>query len=258
MILVFSDFQTAGPYSGAMRAAAMRHANPAGRDGGQAIAVVDLMVDAPDRDPMKAGCLLAACAGSFAAGDVGLCVIDPGVGSARRGVIVQCDDVWFVGPDNGLFEFVIRRARTVRMWQIDWKPAALSASFHGRDIFGPVAGMLAAGQDFAKQEMDVADRFADAKAWPDDIAEIIYCDGYGNAMTGVRAQQVEPGQNILEIGDLQIGRARTFSDVRRGAPLWYENAFGLVEIAVNGGRADRLSGVAIGASIGWGVGVKAE
>jgi S-adenosylmethionine hydrolase len=244
MILVFSDFQATGPYRGAMQAAILRHAGP------EAV-VVDLMVDAPDRDPMKAAYLLASCRGEFTHGDVGLCVVDPGVGSDRRGLMAHCDGVWLVGPDNGLFELWLRRAKDVRLWQIDWEPEGVSASFHGRDIFGPVAGMIAAGKDVACHEIDVSARFADAINWPDDLAQVIYIDGYGNVMTGLRAAVVAPGQTLLKAGDMPISRARTFSDVRPGEAFWYENAFGLVEIAVNGGRADALPHIETGAVIEW-------
>ncbi|WP_114088913.1 S-adenosyl-l-methionine hydroxide adenosyltransferase family protein [Thalassospira profundimaris] len=228
MILIFSDFHFAGPYSGAMQAAVMRYAGP--KEG-----VVNLMLDAPDRDPMRSAYLLAALRCEFRAGDIGLCVVDPGVGSARRALVVRCDDSYFVGPDNGLFEVLIRRAHDVCLWQIDWEPDGASASFHGRDIFGPVAGMLAAGTGFARHELAADDRFADARDWPDDLAEVIYIDGYGNAMTGLRASHDRATASILTLGDMEITRARTFSDVPAGQVFWYENSFGLVEIAVNGG-----------------------
>lgn len=240
MILIYSDFGTEGPYSGAMRVAAMRHA--------PGIDVVDLMVDAPDRDPRGSAYLLAAIAQEFKAGDVGLCVIDPGVGSARRGLIAKCDDVWFVGPDNGLFELLLRRAKSAALWRIDWRPEKCSASFHGRDIFGPVAGMLASGTPVERQQIDLSDRDAKPKSWPDDLAEIIYGDGYGNLMTGLRAQAV-PSNATISVGPHRFVAARTFSDVPLGDAFWYVNSMGLVEIAVNGGRADDLPGLTIGANI---------
>ncbi|OKH89626.1 S-adenosyl-l-methionine hydroxide adenosyltransferase family protein [Thalassospira sp. TSL5-1] len=244
MILIFSDFHFTGPYSGAMQAAVMRHA-------GRKESVVNLMLDAPDRDPMRSAYLLASLRREFRAGDIGLCVVDPGVGSARRAIVAQCDDSYFVGPDNGLFELLVRRAHDVRLWQIDWEPDGVSASFHGRDIFGPVAGMLAANTNFARHELELDDRFAGARDWPDDLAEVIYIDGYGNAMTGLRAKREMADGAILTLGDLEIARARTFSDVPVGHVFWYENSFGLVEIAVNGGRADQLPGLEIGCALRW-------
>jgi S-adenosyl-L-methionine hydrolase (adenosine-forming) len=66
--------------------------------------------------------------------------------TARPPVILEADRRWYVGPGNGLFELVQRRASEARSWQIDWEPTSLSASFHGRDLFAPVAAMLARGE----------------------------------------------------------------------------------------------------------------
>ena len=70
-------------------------------------------------------------------------VVDPGVGSERPPVMVKADGRWFVGPGNGLFEIVMRRAQSAEAWEIAWEPEHLSASFHGRDLFAPVAAMIA-------------------------------------------------------------------------------------------------------------------
>jgi S-adenosylmethionine hydrolase len=86
---------------------------------------------------------LAAYAAWFPAGTVFLCVVDPGVGSERPAIIVEADGRWYVGPGNGLFEILQRRAERTRCWEIDWKPERISASFHGRDLFAPVAATLA-------------------------------------------------------------------------------------------------------------------
>jgi hypothetical protein len=151
---------------------------------------------------------------------------------------------WFVGPDNGLFEIVSRRAgRKPKRWEITYAPPRLSASFHGRDMFAPVAARIACGEGPSGEERptDTA-RYAD---WPDDLAEIVYVDGFGNAFTGVRATAVAPDAVII-VGNHQIHRARTFSDVPPDEPFWYENANGLVEIAVNRRRADQRLGLGPG------------
>ena len=119
----------------------------------------------------------------------------------------------------------------------------LSASFHGRDLFAPVAARLALGDT-------PPGALRDPKAmarndWPDDLAEIVYIDHYGNAMTGLRAKAV-PANAILIAGGTRIARARTFSDMPAGTPLWYENSNGLAEIAVNLGRADEVLGLKVG------------
>ena len=149
------------------------------------VAVIDLFADAPAGDPKASAYLLAAYAAWFPAGTVFLCVVDPGVGGTRPAVIVEADGRWYVGPGNGLFELVLRRALMARRWDIEWKPERLSASFHGRDLFAPVAGMLARGESPPGQpRKDDADRRPE---WPDDLCDIVYIDQYGNAITGLRA-----------------------------------------------------------------------
>ena len=150
---------------------------------------------------------------------------------------------WYVGPGNGLFELVQRRAKKTRSWDIDWKPERLSASFHGRDLFAPVAAMLARGEPPpGRPRTDDADRRAD---WPDDLSEIVYVDHFGNAMTGLRAAMLPLNDRLAAAGQV-LERERTFSDRPPGAAFWYENSNGLAEIAVNQGRADRDLGLAIG------------
>ena len=108
--------------------------------------VIDLFADAPVGNPKAAAYLLAAYAQWFAAGIVFLCVVDPGVGGTRPPIILEADRRWYVGPGNGLFELVQRRATTTRSWDIDWKPERLSASFHGRDVTRPIQLELPAAQ----------------------------------------------------------------------------------------------------------------
>ena len=131
-------------------------------------------------------------------------------------------------------------------WEITWRPELLSASFHGRDLFAPVAARLARGETPDTVAHSAAPtRFAD---WPDDLAEIVYIDHYGNAMTGMRGETVA-ATATLACGGRTIAPAPTFSAVPPGAAFWYVNSNGLVEIAVNGGRADRLIELTIGSKI---------
>jgi hypothetical protein len=211
-----------------------------------AVPVVSLFADLPAGQPKPAAYLLAAYAAWFAAETVFLCVIDPGVGSDRGALIVEADGRFYVGPDNGLFEIVRRRAARNRVWQVTWQPPALSASFHGRDLFAPVAARLARGE--TPDSLGRQTQAMPQPGWPDDIAEIVYIDRYGNAMTGLRGDTVTPGAR-LRAGGRELARAETFSAVPQGAAFWYVNSNGLVEIAINQGRADRVLNLAIGTSI---------
>jgi S-adenosylmethionine hydrolase len=170
-------------------------------------------------------------------------VVAPGVGTARLPVVVQAEGSWYVGPDNGLFALVARRAARTRVWEITWRPPRLSASFHGRDLFAPVAARLARGEVRPGAPRDgLAVVPAD---WPDDLAEIVYVDHYGNAITGLRASTLGSGAKLAVAGRV-LGRALTFGHVEPGAAFWYENSNGLAEIAVAQGRADRTLGLTIG------------
>ena len=236
MILLFTDFGRDGPYVGQMHAVLARAA--------PGVAVIDLMHDAPAHDPRRAAYLLAALADGFDPGTVCVGVVDPGVGGPRPPLILEADGRWFVGPGNGLFELVRRRARRARHWRITWRPARLSATFHGRDLFAPVAAMIARGDP---PPGDPVDHLPDSPGagWPDDLAEIVYADRFGNLMTGLRAGHLDP-EAILAAGGIEIGAARTFAETTVGAPFWYGNSCGLVEIAVNRGDAARQLGLAAG------------
>ena len=239
MIVLFTDFGGEGPYLGQMKAVLYREA--------PARAVVDLCADAPTYNPRAAAYLLAAYVEEFAEGTVFLCVVDPGVGDpARRPAAVQVDGRWFVGPDNGLFNVVAARGCEVAWWDIHWRPTRLSASFHGRDLFAPVAARLALGEAPPGERAAVSERLrAD---WPEELAEIVYLDHFGNAITGTRAASVSE-QARLRVRGASLARARTFSAVAPGAAFWYENANGLAEVAVNQGRADQALGLAVGDAV---------
>jgi S-adenosylmethionine hydrolase len=238
MIVLFTDFGLEGPYTGQVKAVLSRAA--------PMVPVIDLFADAPSRNPKPASYLLAAYAVWFPAATVVLAVVDPGVGGDRAALIVEADGRLYVGPDNGLLELVLRRAASARSWQITWRPTVLSASFHGRDLFAPVAARLALGE--SPQAM--ARRFDPGRHpdWPDDLSQIVYIDRYGNALTGLRAGALAADARLAVSGRI-FPRASTFSAVPPGTAFWYENSNGLAEIAVNSGRADTVLDLAIGAPI---------
>lgn len=232
MIVLFTDFGANGPYVGQMRAVLAREAS--------GVLVIELFNNAPTFDPLASAYLLAAYVDEFPAGTVFLGVVDPGVGSAARTpVVMGVNGRWFVGPDNGLFEVVAKRGSDARWWEITWRPERLSSSFHGRDLFAPVAARLARGESPPGDVMTGRTVFTG----PEDLARVIYLDHFGNAMTGLRAARLS-ATAMLRVGEHALARARTFSDMPPGQAFWYENANGLVEIAVNQGRADAVLGIA--------------
>jgi len=244
MIVLFTDFGIHGPYTGQMKAVLLGRAPD--------VPLVDLLCDAPAFDPRASSYLLAAYSmiDAFPPGTVFLCVVDPGVGSNRDGLMINADGRWYVGPDNGLFEIVMRRSDSVTAWRIGLPLDEASATFHGRDIFAPAAAGLAMGQGpkdagvGSLMRRDAVTHFP----WPDDLAEVVYVDSYGNVVTGIRAKGVISGSSlhIESMENRTISRAQTFSDVSPGHAFWYENSSGLIEVAVNGGHASDILDLHVG------------
>ena len=237
MIVLFTDFGVNGPYIGQMSAALRRY--------GFSGDVINLFADAPSFSVKASSCLISAYSVDFPKGTVFLCIVDPGVGGARLPIVVQSCEKWFVGPDNGIFEHMLREDEGVKAWEITWKPHKLSSSFHGRDLFAPIAAKIQTGEAKpALMEMKVAglNRFD----WPNDVPEIIYIDYYGNAITGIKAC---PEIHAISLGDKTVPIVKTFSSVTKGMPLAYENANGLIEVAVNQGRADGFFNLSVGSPV---------
>ncbi|MEX2616339.1 MAG: SAM-dependent chlorinase/fluorinase [Alphaproteobacteria bacterium] len=243
MILLFTDFGFEGPYVGQMKAV-LASAAP-----GET--VIDLMHDAPRHDPRSAAYLLAALVPDMPPGAICVAVVDPGVGGARPLVIVEADGRWFTGPGEGLFEILQRQAESARQWRIDWRPPRLSPSFHGRDLFAPVAARLARGEVPAVTERTDGWRTDPSRPgadWPDDLPAILWFDRFGNAVTGLRGASCDSG-TVIRVGDTVVRHARVFSAVPRGEIFWYENSSGMVEIAVNCGSAADVLNLHAGAAI---------
>ncbi|HED16274.1 MAG TPA: hypothetical protein ENI64_05605 [Gammaproteobacteria bacterium] len=234
MIVLCTDFGLEGPYTGQVKAVLLQQA--------PATAVVDLFSDLPVCNPKASAYLLSAYSQNFEPDTVFMCVVDPGVGSERDALILHTDQHWFVGPDNGLLEMVTRRCTPHELWRITWRPERLSSTFHGRDLFAPVAAMLSAGRMPDAEQLDPRPPRAD---YPNDLFEVVYIDHYGNAITGVRSAAI-PESSVLSVNGLQIHPARTFSSMPAGQALWYANSNGQVEIAVNLGRACDVLGLKTG------------
>lgn len=236
MIFLFTDFGVAGPYAGQMKSVVACEA--------PGVPVIDLMHDAPAFAPRPSAYLLAALSAYLPQSAVVCAVVDPGVGSSRPPVALEAEGRRFVGPGNGLFEIVSRRAGGTRPQCLSVDGAVLSASFHGRDLFAPAAARwMRDGTVAVTQETPESP----AVDWPDDLAEVIYVDGYGNAMTGLRAPALS-GRDLY-VANQRIVCAQTFSDRPTGALFWYENSIGLAEIAANRDNAARLLGLTIGSQV---------
>ena len=238
MVFLFTDFGIGGLYVGQVKAVLEEHAPK--------VPVIDLLHDAPAFNVNAGAHLLAALAARLPKGSVTLAVVDPGVGGSREPVAVRADGRWFVGPDNGLISVAAARAKKCEAFSIGWRPKALSASFHGRDLFAPVAAMLARG-DRKMPKLNKATLAVSLGA--DDLGEVIYVDHFGNLVTGLRAGNV-PHNRDLVINGRAVRYARVFSEVGQGEVFWYENSLGLVELAVNSASAQQVLGLKPGSRLG--------
>lgn len=208
--------------------------------------VMDLVHDLPPFRPDLAAYLLPALVRDMPRGTLYLCVVDPGVGGERAALLVRSGGDWFLGPDNGLLSQVSQEDPEDRVLRVDWRPQDLSASFHGRDWFAPAAARLCLGEPLGLTPLQRRETVG--ADWPVALPAVVYADRYGNLMCGLKAAALPAESRIRAAGHV-LGRARTFCEIPPGQPFWYENALGLVEIAVNQGRADRLLGLEPGDSI---------
>lgn len=238
MILLFTDFGAAGIYVGQVKAMLQEHAPK--------VPVIDLLHDAPAFSVKAGAHLLAALAARLPKGSVTLAVVDPGVGGRREPLAVRADGRWFVGPDNGLISVVAARAKKDEIFSIGWRPKELSASFHGRDLFAPVAAMLARGN---RKTPKLRKTTLAVSFGAEDLGEVIYVDHFGNLVTGLRAGNV-PRDRSLVIDGRAVRYARVFSEVRQGEVFWYENSLGLLELAANSVSAQQVLGLKPGSRLG--------
>lgn len=234
-IYLLTDFGWAGPYVGQLHAAIL-----AENDG---VRVIDVMHDLPAMRPDLAAYLLSRICQRLPVPGVVVAVVDPGVGGDRLPLVVETGRHTYVGPDNGLLS---RLHDTVAFSQIDWCPPGMSTSFHGRDLFAPVAARIAAGSmPVPRSALAHVPVGAD---WPNSLSCVVYIDAYGNAITGIAAEGVEI-TNKISVGERSLGYADTFCRVAPGEPFWYRNSQGLVEIAAREASAAKILSLALGDQI---------
>ena len=230
-ILLLTDFGLKGPYVGQL------HSAIASVHGG--LSVIDFMHDLPTFSPERSAILLQAALPWLPTRCIVCAVVDPGVGSARHAIAMRMEQRWFVGPDNGLFSLITEQPDEVLKLDL---PAAASASFHGRDLFAPAAAQLALGHAPGNPFS------GDLTSVPVNRQQVIYVDYYGNAMTGLRAEDVEESSR-LRAGRRELVRATTFSDRPAGTAFYYKNSWNLIEIAVNQGSAAESLGLVPGTTV---------
>jgi hypothetical protein len=196
--------------------------------------------------------VLATAARSFPAGTIHLAVVDPGVGSERRPIIVESNRAQYVGPDNGLLMLSATHDGLKSIYQIQpakFLRASESPTFHGRDIFAPTAGHLARGTQAADLGRQITDflnpTFAQVKRIQDSlVSDILHIDDFGNIVTGIDGEEVEKvglqGSVTVKLGRgrrLKLQLVRAYSDVKKGSFACLIGSHGYLEIAKNRGSA---------------------
>jgi S-adenosylmethionine hydrolase len=186
IVTLLTDFGTADYFVGAMKGALLA-VNPEAT-------VVDITHEIPPHDIEAGAFTLLAAFKTFPAGTVHVAVVDPGVGSSRRAIVVESDEHTFVGPDNGVFGYVLERLNSPRVFHATnekfFRPV-VSATFHGRDIFAPVAGALSRGVRAEELGSEIQDfirlPFARPELAPDGtlVGAIIHVDRFGNCVTNI-------------------------------------------------------------------------
>lgn len=227
------------------------------------VRLVDISHDISPQDVMEAAFVLRDAAFYYPFGTIHLAVVDPGVGTNRRPVALRCDGQGFVGPDNGLFPLLLGERKPDEIVVLDrsefWRNGEISASFHGRDIFAPVAAHLSIGRPLIEMGSSI-DSLA-PMYWALPIVDdqgvqgwVVHVDHFGNCITNVSRQILEErrsgrpvkcfvGNAILE------GISRTYGDLESGEALMHFNSGEMLEIAVSFGNAAELLGIRKGAPV---------
>lgn len=242
VITLTTDFGHKGPFAAVMKGVILSRF-PAAR-------VIDLAHDIPAQWPPEAGFWVSRAYAWFPAGTVHVAIVDPGVGTEREILVVDYDGHTFMAPDNGLLAQLLDSAGDARVFRLD--PCLLatlhlpepSATFHGRDIFAPVAAEMAAGR------LGVADVGVATRQWtpgwidePDVTASavngvIVTIDTFGNLISNIDAALIESFREpVARIAGHQIPMRQTYGRARPGEFLALINSFGVVEVARAEGSA---------------------
>lgn len=239
IITLTSDFGLQDHYVAAMKAVLLRHCSDAH--------LIDLTHQIPRHDVLCGSIMLERAVASFPPGTIHLAVVDPGVGTHRRILVVKLARQTVVCPDNGLITWAWRLHQPARAYRLEWRPRQFSQTFHGRDIMAPVAGKLAAGATITALAKPIDDPvFLDLSPASGLRGQIIYIDSFGNAVTNVLASALQGVAAVKIKGRHRVPVKRTYQDVAPGRPLALVGSSGLLEIAVCQGHAADLLKLKVG------------
>jgi len=254
VITLTTDFGHKGPFSAVMKGVILTRLPDA--------KIIDLAHDIPAHWPAEAGFWLQRAHGYFPPGTVHIAVVDPGVGTDRDIIIVETDDYLFLAPDNGLLAPLIESSDNVRVYRVDSARLATlgiqnpSATFHGRDIFAPLAAELASGRvtagDVGTQTAQWIPAWLDAPEVRDGhvAGVIVTVDAFGNLISNIDASLLDAFDNpVAHLAGHAFEMQTTYGRVEPGQYLALINSFGVLEIARAEGSAAEGLGSERGAPI---------
>ena len=246
LVVLMTDFGSGDFYVGAMKGAILRTS--------QSVRIEEITHEVPKYDVAAGAYILAMAAAEFPKGTVFLCVVDPGVGTARKPVaVVTSDGNVFVGPDNGLFTRIIDGSGLQAAYELTNPDLIgkdpISSTFHGKDVFGPVAAFIASGVPIEK----VGPRLDDlVRLQPREprveggwvVGEVTVVDHYGNLLTNIRRKDLErvgirSGDTLkMSVGpsELVLPLMKTYADVPVGSPVCVIGSGDVLEAAINQGN----------------------
>ncbi|MCA1962013.1 MAG: SAM-dependent chlorinase/fluorinase [Desulfomonile sp.] len=248
-ITITTDFGTRDGFVAQMKGVILG-INPAAR-------IIDVTHEIEPFSIVEGALVLKGATKYFPAGTIHVAVVDPGVGSQRRGVAIRCRESMFVGPDNGLFSLVLgsdpREAREVT--NPDYMLPNPHPTFHGRDVFAPVAAHLSRGATFESVGPQVNDlvqlEISAVRRCASGLdGEVIHVDRFGNLCSNIEAGMIDHDVRSVTVADRGVRAfGGFFGQVAVGQPIALINSFGYLEIAVNRGNAHREFGVGRGAPV---------
>jgi S-adenosyl-L-methionine hydrolase (adenosine-forming) len=215
--------------------------------------VLDITHQVPPHDVYAAAFTLLCCYRDFPRWTIHVAVVDPGVGSSRRPILVMTDDYYFVGPDNGIFSYVYQREtvnRVVHLTEPHYFRSPVSATFHGRDVFAPIAAYVAKQVDWRKMGVEISDHTKFNTPTPVVSAgqikgHVIHVDRFGNLITNITAnelteERVKAGVRC-RVGKHDVPRLLThFAEAAANELFAYFGSAGFLELAVSRQNAARM------------------
>jgi S-adenosylmethionine hydrolase len=244
LITLTTDFGTRDGFVAQMKGGILR-INPRAR-------LIDVTHDIEPFSVLEGALVLKGISAYFPGGTIHVAVVDPGVGSKRRGIVLRTEEQTYVGPDNGLFSLIMSDNEACIMREIqnpDYMLAEPHATFHGRDIFAPVAAHLSAGKPLEEVGPLVHDPIMLSIPTVKENAEglegaVIYVDRFGNLTSNIDKTKLSKILGTVCVGNVTIrGLSRFFGEGPKGEAIALINSFGLLEIAINQGNAAQVLGI---------------